>query len=264
MSEGEGEAPLEGTPRIIGRDEMFTVYRIEHPGGDNGLPCESYSNALALRFTIIEIYFHARGAPPLRGRIEVYGPDGNDWTRISEEDEARLQSIWPETRTEFDVPSPHWYGRSFKAERGLDFIRRRVEYGTPEYWLAEEAYAIRKVLDDPTPDAALWAAHALGELRTRARHHGLHLAALTTGYKQRRILDGHRTRAVQKARAPAAARRDAVAMMLAETKLTGGALEEYLIRRLHDEHGIEASPRTIRRDVASLRSGRPKKSGQPG
>lgn len=245
--------PPNVTVRMIDCDEMFKIHRIEHPGDVLEPPSLPFNDALVTHFIRIGMHFHAQGGPPLDGRVMVGDADGNGWAPISKEDEALMQDTWTDPRTECRVPSPRWNGREFRAERGLDFIRRRVEPGMLDYWLAEEAHTIRKVLDAPAAEAALWAAHALGELHVKSRHHGLNLPTLATGQKQRRNLDQNRATAIANGRRPMQRRREAVAAMLPGASLTGGALEGYLIRRLRDEHGIEAASRTVRNDLLELR-----------
>ncbi|WP_109565867.1 hypothetical protein [Jannaschia seohaensis] len=255
MSDKKDDTGSGRSAHTLGSDEMFTYHRVvERVQGANTSPEIEFRHALALRFTKIGIILQDDGWPPLMNRVEVSQEDDSVWFALSEEDEARTWEIWPELRVECDVPEPEWWGRGLKAELGLNFTCKRTRRGTQAYWLAAEANVIRTILDAETEQAALWDAARLGELRTEARFHGLHLPAITTGRKQRRVLDQHRSKAITSSRASAAERRDAIRTMLPQTKLTGKALSEYLIRRLKDEYGIDISERSIRRDLPAIRA----------
>jgi hypothetical protein len=77
--------------------------------------------------------------------------------------------------------------------------------------------------------------------------------AILTGRKQRKALGVLRETRNKAAKGAAARRRQRVAEMMQETRLTGGALDAWLARQLAERHGIEASPRTIRADRAAIR-----------
>lgn len=77
---------------------------------------------------------------------------------------------------------------------------------------------------------------------------------ILTGRKQRKTLKECRQRANAASKQAAEARRDAIRIILSETKLTGGALEKHLNRRLQAELGISVSDRTIRDDLKKVRS----------
>ena len=93
-----------------------------------------------------------------------------------------------------------------------------------------------------------------GETWSQARF-ALNLGKNTvTGSKQNKVLADHRGTAHAKQRKGVQARRDAISTLLRESNrnLTGGALEQYLCKRLLDRFGIKASPRTIRRDLSEI------------
>jgi hypothetical protein len=73
-----------------------------------------------------------------------------------------------------------------------------------------------------------------------------------TGAKQRKVLADHRGTAHANQRERVEARQKAIASLLGETRLTGGVLERHLQEKLLDRFEIEASPRTIRRDVKAI------------
>lgn len=182
------DAPsLAFTTRVIGRDEMFTIHRIQHPElRCYGPPVITFRETLCIRFLALDDLFQREGWPPLGDRVLVGGEDQNSWAPVPEEWEKEWadQGVDPNicfnlsngTRTEFGINFIQWRIEILTAERGL------IE----EYWAISEAALIREVLDAPDQDMAIAAAHALGELRERARLHGIHLHDITIGRKQRR------------------------------------------------------------------------------
>ena len=77
--------------------------------------------------------------------------------------------------------------------------------------------------------------------------------SILTGRKQRGHLTDLRDTQNRSTKALVATRREAIAEMINETSLTGGALTAWLEKMLFDRHGIKASPRTIRGDRKALR-----------
>lgn len=77
--------------------------------------------------------------------------------------------------------------------------------------------------------------------------------AILTGRKQRKSLGVLRETQNKAAKGEVARRRQRVAEMMQETRLTGGALDAWLARQLAERHGIKASLRTIRADRAAIR-----------
>jgi hypothetical protein len=76
--------------------------------------------------------------------------------------------------------------------------------------------------------------------------------AILTGRKQLKVLADHRGTANARRLNGVQARHQAIARMLRDTNLNGGALEQYLQRRLRGEADIAVSLRTIRRDLSIL------------
>jgi predicted RNase H-like HicB family nuclease len=77
--------------------------------------------------------------------------------------------------------------------------------------------------------------------------------AILTGLKQRRTLEECRSKANDASKLAVEARREAISIMLEEAKLTKGALEQYIKKRLNNELEISVSIRTIRRDIEAIR-----------
>lgn len=78
--------------------------------------------------------------------------------------------------------------------------------------------------------------------------------SIVTGTKQRKVLSQHREQAIKNSKAGAEKRRALLLPMLDDKGLTGGALEIYLQKRLQKDCKIFVDRRTIRRDLAKLRS----------
>lgn len=77
--------------------------------------------------------------------------------------------------------------------------------------------------------------------------------AILTGRKQRKALRVLRETRNSAAKAEAASRRKLVAEMMQETRLEGGALDQWLARQLEERHGIKVARRTVRADRAKIR-----------
>ncbi|WP_050931439.1 hypothetical protein [Aestuariivita boseongensis] len=75
-----------------------------------------------------------------------------------------------------------------------------------------------------------------------------------TGAKTHKYLDNIRTTRNTAAKANMDKRRDALASLMKETRLTGGALDAWLKRRLEEQFGICVSKRTIRGDRKALKT----------
>lgn len=208
MSDEDAEDRAAGSPRQVAQDAMFSVHRVVTPGSDaEPEPRVPFRIALSMRHTFIEGQFTARNWPPFAGRVLVTH-DGEDWEPVPPEWEEQWAAMGLNPRLEMSPPA------RVGLERSIDFIHRRLEPLTLEYWLLSEARAIRRVLDAPSQDEALLAAHALGELHERVHLQGLHLPSLTVA---RRVQAG--------ARAGGAARRGALSPHTATILAAMRALE---------------------------------------
>ncbi|GMG85646.1 hypothetical protein LNKW23_48710 [Paralimibaculum aggregatum] len=165
--------------RHLARDAMFTVTRIEQRiDATDPEERDSFREGLMLRFIALESHFSAGDWPPLLGRVFVSAEDETCWGEVPAEWEACWALEGRDPRAETFTPGQHL------IERGLDFIRRRVEPLSEDYWLISEAEMIRMVLDAGNADDALYAAFELGALREKARQHGLHLDDITKARRQ--------------------------------------------------------------------------------
>ena len=97
--------------------------------------------------------------------------------------------------------------------------------------------------------AKVW---AIATLNTDWIWRGAQKPSITTGNKQRKVLAEHRGAANSSKREAVEARRTAITGLIDETRLTGGALEAHLQKKLQEFFEIEASLRTIRRDLKEL------------
>lgn len=103
-------------------------------------------------------------------------------------------------------------------------------------------------------EIALSDAMRLGQLLSEAEWRAAFKPTILTGKAQRNTLDEHRGKAIKNAQDKATARRVLIAELMQETKLTGGALDKWLQRKLKELHDISVSERTIRADKAALQS----------
>lgn len=85
------------------------------------------------------------------------------------------------------------------------------------------------------------------ELSVRNRRHA------ASGRKQHKNLKELRESKNSRAKQAVNNRRRLVACLMAETRLNGGALDQWLVRQLAERHGIRVSQRTIRSDLKAVR-----------
>jgi hypothetical protein len=160
---------LEDVRRPIAEDGMFRVRRTEDAvRGDDGTE-PTFQEVNAARCLALDHHFMALGWPPFDALVAVSETDQYAWGAMPDDwrDALAAEGVHPDAEV---------VGR---FERGLNFIRRRVEPLTPDYWLVEEAQLIRQALDAPDQNAVADAAHELGLLRGRAHLHSLHLRTIT-------------------------------------------------------------------------------------
>lgn len=240
--------------KTIASDEMFTVRRVEQigraPVADQAVI--SFREQQVLRLMTLENMFAGDGWPPLWKRVFVSGEDANEWGEAPDEWEAAWNAEGIDPLSEvLDPTAPH------RIELGVQFIQRRVKLMSIDYWLLQEAIAIRQMLDAPDSDQALEAAHALGELRQQANLHGLHLASIKTGKNVRKQLAKSRETATKNSRQSRDERRKRVCQLASETSRTGGALMSFIQKQLEKE-GVNASPSTLYRDLEVIKGTRRK------
>ena len=94
---------------------------------------------------------------------------------------------------------------------------------------------------------------AIGALSTEWEWRLSFRPAILTGAKQRRHLTELRDGKNIAAQASVAERREAIGALMQETRLTGGALDKWLVGQLADRHKIKVSARTVRADRKTLR-----------
>jgi hypothetical protein len=141
----------------------------------------------------------------------------------------------------------------------MNFILRRVEPLTRDYWLVSEAKAIRRCLDAPDPDSAMWAAFGLGELVEKARLHPRLLPAVRKKSSQERGLKNENYWAQAGARRwKAVAREVAEAAWRENPHLPVDAVMRRVVaeltrREIVLRNGAVPKERSIRREIEPLR-----------
>lgn len=147
-------------------------------------------------------------------------------------------------------------GRAWGGAFGWEYALGRSEPFSETWYAARVAKLIWLVSRDREASHTVQLARIMqiGSTMTDWRWRRGFKPSILTGRKQRKVLADHRGTANERRRQEVQARRGAISLMLGDTKLTGGALERYLQRRLEDEAGIAASLRTIRRDLSGLSS----------
>ena len=146
-----------------------------------------------------------------------------------------------------------------KAGSGRDFPSDRTAELFSELWYAGkigfECWNLLTWHREHGPnEIALSNTLYLGKLLTEAEWRGSFKPSIITGMKQRKSLAECRSNANNASKLLVEARRDAILTMLEDTILTHGALEKYLEKRLLNELDINASCRTIRRDIKAIKS----------
>lgn len=150
------------------------------------------------------------------------------------------------------------HGWDRKAGNGRDFPGNRTAEAFSELWYAGKiGFECWNLLNwhrarGPN-EIALAQACYLGRLLAEAEWRAAFKPAILTGAKQRRHLTDLRKSKNSAAQASVAKRREAVAALMRETALAGGALDEWLIRQLAERYGIEVSARTVRGDRKTVR-----------
>jgi hypothetical protein len=150
------------------------------------------------------------------------------------------------------------YGWDRRAGNGRDFPGDRTAEAFSELWYAGKiGFECWNLLNwhrmHGPNEIALAQACYLGRLLTEAEWRAAFKPAIVTGAKQRRHLTDLREGKNSAAKASVAERRRAVAALMRETLLTGGALDKWLARQLSERNGIKVCTRTIRGDRKAIR-----------
>ena len=209
-------------------------------------------------------------------RVEILGGDGlHKRTRTWYEREEGFQRLFDRMREGF------FWDRLKDIKTQCDDILRERGYAPGEYpsdgnaepytdaWYAGNVgwrcdLVLRShELGEPMNEVLLAYVMAIGELTTEWKWRFTYRPSILTGAKQRKHLKalGDTKNAV--ASAGVQKRRRVVRELLRETKRKGGALDQWLLRQLAEQHGIVVSERTIRADRQALRGQPTKKLGKP-
>ena len=199
--------------------------------------------------------------PNPKGVVEELGGDGLQTLRVTWSNASPLMAegdFWRDLETILDncdeIMRRHGWDR--KAGNGRNFPSDRTSEPFSELWYAGkigfECWNLLHWHRKRGPnEIALSQALYLGRLLTGAEWDGLKPSTMT-GIKHRKVLKECRETAARTARQKKKKLRDAIASMLNDTDLAGGARENYLEKRLIKE-GMACSPRTIRRYLADLK-----------
>jgi hypothetical protein len=166
--------------RFVGADEMFVAYRAERRKSYDETPISpsGFREELVARLAFIEAHFLESDWPSLGERVAVDPDDENAWCALPVEWGAKLDAEGlPAT---LEVPGQY--------ELGLNYISRRVEPLSVDYWLIGEARKIQQVLGAADIDSAAQTAFDLGRWAEQGRLHARHLPAVRKRRKQARPL----------------------------------------------------------------------------
>lgn len=202
--------------------------------------------------------------PKPEGVVEELGGDELQKLRVVWSDKFTLFSegdFWGRLETILancdEIMLQHGWDR--KAGNGRDFPSDRTAEPFSELWYAGTiGFECWNLLTWHRPkgpnEIALSQAFYLGQLLTEVRWRAAFKPSIVTGRKQRRVLSGIRDRQNRAAKEKVANRRALIADLMDETRLTGGALDEWLVQMLAARHGIPVSKRTVRGDRKAIRS----------
>lgn len=146
-------------------------------------------------------------------------------------------------------------GKGANSARGYAFAKKRTEPLSDPWFAALIGGMIYMISlrKDSWNETQLDRVFQIGVALEKWRMRHYFKPAILTGKKQRKTLDAYRVKAIAEKRTVVSQRREAIAEILPTTRLQGGALEKYLLRKLETEFGIRASDRTVRRDLVFLR-----------
>jgi hypothetical protein len=161
----------------------------------------------------------------------------------------------PDVPTREQLDSGLMHGRKYGWTHGFEYALRRSEPFSDPWYAARLAELIFIVSRDRSASHQnqLQRILLIGSLVADWNWRRGFKPAILTGNKQRKVLATHRGAAIASKREGVEARRAAISELLRGTKLTGGALEGHLKRKLSEQFTIDASTRTIRRDLTEMR-----------
>jgi hypothetical protein len=152
------------------------------------------------------------------------------------------------------------HGWNRKAGNGRDFPGDRTAEPFSELWYAGkigfECWNLLTWHREHGPnEIALSQALYLGRLLTEAEWRTAFKPFIGTGKKQRRALSGLRDTQNRAAKHRVAQRRALITSLLSEAgRRSGGALTKWLVEKLAEEHHIHIGGRTVRGDLAVIRT----------
>lgn len=144
-----------------------------------------------------------------------------------------------------------------KTMIGFKFIQSQAKPFSNAWYAAEIGYLCRDALrHNANNDADKPWFHKLifhiATLQANWQFRQSHAPSILTGQKTRRSLTGLRESQNKRARDSVATRQALVADLMKKTRLTGGALNKWLVRQLLEQYGIQVSERTLRADRKAL------------
>jgi hypothetical protein len=152
------------------------------------------------------------------------------------------------------------HGWNRKAGNGRDFPSDRTAEPFSKLWYAGkigfECWNLLTWHREKGPnEIALSQALNLGRLLTEAEWRTAFKPSIVTGKKQRRALSELRTTQNLAAKKSVAHRRALITSLLSEAgRRSGGALTKWLVEKLAEEHKIYIGERTVRGDLAAIRT----------
>jgi hypothetical protein len=152
------------------------------------------------------------------------------------------------------------HGWDRKAGNGRDFPSNRKAEPFSELWYAgkigfECLHLLTWHRENGPNEIALSQTLYLGRLLAEAEWRTAFKPSIVTGKKQRRALSELRETQNRAAKQSVAHRRALITSLLSEAgRRSGGALTKWLVEKLAEEHKINISGRTVRDDLAAIRT----------
>lgn len=174
---------------------------------------------------------------PAVGFVIAHSQDGRIWEYLSSDPDAQSEQL-------LTLP--------FIA-KSSEFVVDQSDAFSREYYAASQGSLCLQLLGElaENPSSARIAEYAylLGRSVTDQEWRFRHKAEILTGQRTVRNLDQARRSSIRSGKGRAENRRAIVAEIAGATVLTGGALENRILRLLNAEHRITVTARTIRNDL---------------
>lgn len=173
---------------------------------------------------------------------------------------AAMQSVMPYGKDKWwpsPADFPHGYKPGDKIMIGFKFTQMHAGEFSNAWYAAEVGHlcreALRHVANGKVGEPWLYKlVFYIASIRQSWEWRHVHSPSILTGQKSRKNLCELRTSQNNRARDQVERRRELVRELKKQTKLKGGALDNFLKQKLADQYGINVGARTLREDRRAL------------